>query len=396
MLLPPRDSVLGPLEIVDVFDVYDFPRLFLAQSVFGNRYVVLNVTDEPDLGLGWLYLLVTPQRLDELRVSRLSLRAAFSKPEGVLLYVLNSKNQPSKIQVVEEVPTDWLPSAGEYLLSHEAAAAVVPQALPTASLARKLWRDVAAVAFNFAGFPGLTAPIRPLSELLSAFQQGIDTLAAAAQGVLAPRGPLSADVLSQTQFQFATVFESSFGVTISATTQSDLFGGSLAGSGLSALADLVRASGDYDSLVPLVRRLGPRATARYRALVEVLSAADATLEISWASPTTDEPSNAFLGREGVANALEYLTRFALEEAPVENFNVVLVGANTRTRTYEVLVTPEGRRITGRIADDALSQVRHATLNEQYKATLRPLVEIDSATGEERVKWLMVGLETRGA
>jgi len=203
-------------------------------------------------------------------------------------------------------------------------------------------------------------------------------------------------VLTRTQLQFANVFESSFGITVSASVQSDLFGGSMAGSGLSQLAALIDASSSYDSLADLVRSLGPRAAARYRVLVESLDAASASLDVAWASPVEGLSRRAFLGREGVSSALEFLTRFALEEAPAEVLSVRLVGANTRTKTFEVNTLQDNKRIVGRISDEALSDVDHATLNDIYRATLRTLLEVNSATGEERTKWLLVRLEEGAA
>lgn len=394
MSILPRQTVLGPLEIVEVFDVFDFPRLFLVQSIFGVRYLVLSVAEDGSL-LDWLYLPVTSHRLGELQTSRLTLRGAFTEPEGPLLHVRTNGAAAATVLPLSTAPPDWLPAAGEYLAA-EQRTPVLPDASAAAALAHRTWRDVAAISFTFGGYSGLNAPLRPLSELLSALQQGVDTFAAAVAGTLSPRGPLPSEVLTRTQLQFANVFESSFGITVSASVQSDLFGGSMAGSGLSQLAALIDASSSYDSLADLVRSLGPRAAARYRVLVESLDAASASLDVAWASPVEGHSRRAFLGREGVSSALEFLTRFALEEAPAEVLSVRLVGANTRTKTFEVNTLQDNKRIVGRISDEALSDVDHATLNDIYRATLRTLLEVNSATGEERTKWLLVRLEERAA
>ena len=44
----PNRTCLGELEIVDVFDFYDFPRMFSCHNKSGQIFLALSVEDEID------------------------------------------------------------------------------------------------------------------------------------------------------------------------------------------------------------------------------------------------------------------------------------------------------------------------------------------------------------
>jgi hypothetical protein len=376
------------LEITEVFDVFDFPRLFLASNRFGSRFLVLSVAEEAS-ELVWLYLPVSEERLADLKECRLSLRTAFVEAEGGLVEVRVGASGEARLNYLREASNEWLPGEGEYLQAIPSST-TLPAAGPLAK-AQRIWRDVVHVAFGFREFRGLTAPLRPLADLFSSFQQSLDTLGAASFGHRSLRGPLPGEILERTQLEVTGAFESSFGVVLASSTQADLFGNSLAGEGLAEFVRIAQLSRDRERLVAAMRELGARGASRYRVFLKALDSAAATADIRWSSPVESRAGSAFLGRDEIREALATLTAFELAEVPPLELVCRLIGLNVRTKTYEILSESDHKKYSGRVADQALVQVSHATINARYLASLKPLFEVNTTTGEERTRFYLFGL-----
>jgi hypothetical protein len=113
----PQSTILGRLKILEVYEFYDIPRLFCCQNAAGQRYLVLSI-DEDEFSLVWLYVAISPQRFQALRISQITLRDAYLKAEDdIVLKVATRQDGYDTIELVycPEIPEDWLPAAGELL-----------------------------------------------------------------------------------------------------------------------------------------------------------------------------------------------------------------------------------------------------------------------------------------
>ena len=386
MTVLPQDTVLGPLEVGEIFDIFDFPRLLLARNPFGACYLALSVEERED-ELVWLYLPLRKSRLQELDAGHLSLRSAFAEPEDLLLKVVCHADGRNEVSALHEAPPEWLPEEGERLRIHEPEP--VP-AEPSRALAQSGWRDVIQTALAFPRFEGPTAPLRPLGEFLSNFQQVVDAVGASLLDHTAARGSIPRGILDRTELQVAGTFAGSFGTTLTTVSRADLFGASLAGHSMELFLRVVNLALKAEELTATIREHGPRVATRLRVLYETLESARATANISWTPPSSGRGGSAFLSREAVTSTLSTLT--ALEASEAEELPVTgrLIGVNIRTKSYE-LRTESERRYSGRVAEAALSDVSHATINERYSAVVRVLLEVNTSTGEENIRYLLTSL-----
>jgi hypothetical protein len=69
----------------------------------------------------------------------------------------------------------------------------------------------------------------------------------------------------------------------------------------------------------------------------------------------------------------------------------LVGFNSRTKRYEIRVADGPANYAGKVADDAKISVEHPAIGDFYVARLRMLVETQSSSGDELIRWVLVGL-----
>jgi hypothetical protein len=109
------------LERLEVFDYYDVPILFTCIDGYGQIYLVvmLSYGDQEE---EWLYIKVSRERLAAMKAGEMDIYTAFREQEqgGVCIEAHKYTGQHSTIIVnCDEVPDEWLPEKGDYLVSEE-------------------------------------------------------------------------------------------------------------------------------------------------------------------------------------------------------------------------------------------------------------------------------------
>ncbi len=69
----------------------------------------------------------------------------------------------------------------------------------------------------------------------------------------------------------------------------------------------------------------------------------------------------------------------------------LFNLHVRTRSFEIRDLKDGKIYAGKLSEEAPERINHATLSENYSATLRRVIEVKSVSGEEKDKWLLMDL-----
>lgn len=83
----PKGSLLGELELLEIYDWYDGPTMF---SVKNDRDVLFFVfwADSSENIDAWLYAPISPERLRDLESCVIDVRSALENPEGGIVYRL--------------------------------------------------------------------------------------------------------------------------------------------------------------------------------------------------------------------------------------------------------------------------------------------------------------------
>lgn len=115
----PKNTSLGELEIEEIYEFYDFPRLFSCKNRLGHFYLVISIEDLDD-GWKWLYVPVSESRLQKIRLGEITLRDSFKNAEENLIYsvlLYTDASIPPEVKTVscEKIPEQWLPEKGERL-----------------------------------------------------------------------------------------------------------------------------------------------------------------------------------------------------------------------------------------------------------------------------------------
>lgn len=394
----PSGTILGELTLGLVLEYYDFPRLFTCRSATGQSYIAVSTFDD-DIESHWIYLPVSSLRLESLLTGGVSLRHAFEQPEGGYLFGLVSQHVTREneltYQLAEQVPEDDLPSA-DYIVSMQPGASDLDLTLSAKQVATATRRET----FDYRIYPGQPktheVPARKLGGILTSTQELVDALGQAAQGEPTVRGPIPAELLQRTKINVSHSFKGSFGVQFRSTQYSDLLDQSLIAAALRELFNLLQAEDSEDLLSNKLHALKGRVASKYRRLLKELSDIDSGLALDWGSVNPNGGGEFELSAEQVKRAYAIVDRIDIEMAQEITVSGKLIGFNSRTQRYEILSSDDGRKYSGKVSDEAKIEVLNPAIGQYYEADLRMLVETQSSSGDELIRWVLVRLGATSA
>ncbi len=389
----PRDTLLGVLRLEHVIEYYDFPRLFTCINNTGQSYFALSILDDGKQ-FDWLYLPVSPSRKEALLRGRLALRQAFALPEGGYLFkvVTYSEEVPPEVVYLlpEQVSQEDLPSAS-YLAAIDDSLDDQTER-PTAQVVALATRRETFDYRIFHGCPNIhEIPARKLGGVLTSTQELIDALAQAALGDATVRGPLPAELLLKTRLDVTHSFNGSFGVQFSAAQCSDLLDDSVVAKALCQLANLMGAEDSEDLLSNKLHQLKGRVTSKYRRLLKELSDLNSGLFFEWGSVNPEAGGIFELSSDQIRSAYAIVDRIEIAMSDEISIKGKLIGFNSRTRRYEILSSDDGKSYSGKLADDVRLDVPNPAIGEFYEVDLRMLIETQSSSGDELVRWILIRL-----
>lgn len=77
----PESTLLGTLTILEIYQFYDVPTLFVCRNQLGQFFLV-NWVDEDDEATDWHYLPISLEKLLSVRHGKIDLHTAFAQPEN--------------------------------------------------------------------------------------------------------------------------------------------------------------------------------------------------------------------------------------------------------------------------------------------------------------------------
>lgn len=108
---------------VEVYVYHDRPLLFSCQDILGQKYFAVLVDEDDEENQTWLYVPVSPQRFESIRLGMIDLHTAFGEPEAKYIYyvVVSPGISSPQVTVVDqaEINPDWLPKLGVKLEAAE-------------------------------------------------------------------------------------------------------------------------------------------------------------------------------------------------------------------------------------------------------------------------------------
>lgn len=179
MSLLPQATILGNLEILEVYEFYDKPCLFSCRNVAGQIFLSVWI-DETSYSNSWLYVPVSLRRLQQITAGGMDLKNAFLEAEDGFVFEVISSHYENNANVIriscERIEEDKLPTSGEFLsYQSQITTSLVEKKIAKIS-AIQFGRVVLNLAFGFPGLDNMQAPVVDLGNLLHSTQYLIDAL----------------------------------------------------------------------------------------------------------------------------------------------------------------------------------------------------------------------------
>ncbi|HVV77156.1 MAG TPA: DUF6575 domain-containing protein [Mycobacteriales bacterium] len=395
----PRDTILGELTIEETFAFYDGPRLFVARSLTDQAYLVAWATEGEDSDF-WLYMPISTARLAMVRSGGISAHRAFLDTEGPLWGVTLSHDpeQPDSVEPLSpaNLADDQLP-APNYSIGLPTE--TKPHAVSVDEVgirARQEGRTRLRLEVEIPFYLRTEAPSRLIGQLLLSTQNTYDNIGLALSSDDPPqRGPIPTDISMQTSSQVLELAAASFVIELAATQQDDLLGDSLFAQATQQLVDLLDQSLEIAEITTKLQRLRPRAAKSFRRFVTELAGTGGDVSMV-AAGSTFEPILRELPGDRLQSLVSLLTSLVPEADTYEVRGLMrLYRADLERKVFGVRDEAADVSYEGKISDQAVAQVDHATINEAYEALILVTTVLDEVVGEEKITYQLAQLAPAG-
>jgi hypothetical protein len=374
-LIPPTDTQLGALSIDEVYFEYEGPKFFSAVSAAGARYLALAVSEDEEADTeSFLYVAVSPSRFESIRSGALELRHAFTSPEDGILFevVADYVSKQSTVHLInpEQVDESQLPLEGARLeIPTDTRPSFEPERLTEE--ANGLGRILVALELEPADSRRTEISLRSLSRLSGFIQDTLDALGQEIAGRATNRGAIPGDVVQATEMVFRESLAASFVVVLADNVEEGKLGPSpLLAEACGRLSQLFSHAQSGDNFRDLLAGYGPRARTKYRTLMEQLSDDGTGVDFFVAQPG-QELAHTRLTRERLASSLDVIRETGLEVKTQYIDRAHIIGANIRTRSFEIIDAETGAKYSGYMEPRVRAQVAGLAigLDHIYSATV---------------------------
>ena len=392
----PDNSPLGELRFGEIYEYYDGPVLFSCRNAAEQVFLAVSVEDS-DTSRRWLYCPVSRRRLAEIERGTIELRSAFTAAETGFVYEVKFDSAGESFDTIATsrlVDSD-LPYPGERL---QPSAKIEHFQQPVASEhAQQSRRETLRLALSPRGMVGNETPSRLLGQVLVSVQELVSAIGQALAGPTTIRGRLPPDILDATELRAVAVFPGSFGVELAAAHVSDMFDDSPLAASLDQFDRLIEADSDVEALTALLHELQPRVASKYMHFIALLDDAKSGITLDWGSVQRTRGAFHTLAPEVLSRINSALVRTGVSDSVVYEVAGVLIGLNTRTRSFELQSRVDQTRVSGRLDAKRFASDEEFTINAPYVATIEETIEVSGLTGQESVSRLLRDLaEPKGA
>jgi hypothetical protein len=392
----PKDTPLGKLRITKVHIYYDGPKLFTAESKSGQQYLSFWLGEHNRSGEDWLYLPVSPSRLQIVLKKEISLRTACLNPEdGWVWLVTTNSNRDQSSAITMKPPStlkeSQLPAQDAYLSSEVTKEKNIEE---TGQYAERSMKEVLDIEFSSEDIKYKRIPAEYLGSALSTTQNIILYILYSHQYKPKKRGRIPEDVKRKSRMMAVDSYPSSFGIRIESRSSKGLFDNTSVGDAIQTLTRLVRLGDDSNDVIPILRGLGSRVVSKYIDFLNVYKQNEVDFNMHWGSPRNEGSV--------ISSEMDYLTAESTVDMlseKIEEFTKritvkgVLEGVDIQSKRFKILNLDSEERITGSLNEDFVSKAKNvsAEVPKTYKAVLEVTQKIDPVTQEPSENYELIDL-----
>jgi len=391
----PERTILGQLEIIEVYDFYDKPVLFSCKNKSGLVFIVLCV-DSSDSAEIWLYSPISLSRFQSAVQGEVELRNIFIDTEDAFVYQVEVPYEDERNAIVKnvschEIPDEYLPGLGQLIQSENNCDDTNIEANST----RKR-REIIDFILQFPEKEIAEAPVGDLGLILSSLQETIDAIGQIKLGK-SESHIIQPEVKQKTQVVMSGVFSGSFGMRLEGTVYEEDnlgLGESFLGQCLREFIQLINLGASTEELPAKLNVLKRKTALKYTEFLKALTRIGISkLHIDWASPGRKVQTGE-IELETVFNVLDVIknTKIRAETEIYANVRLTQINYSNKTTTLQEVGSRKKYRCF--IADSALKDVETINKTLVYVATIQDYVILSPVVDKEKHEYELLSFKLR--
>jgi hypothetical protein len=389
----PERTILGQIEIIEVYDFYDKPVLFSCKNKSGLIFIVICV-DSSDVAEIWLYAPMSSYRFQSVAQGKVELRDIFNNTEDGFVYQVEIPYEEGINVVVKtvndnEIPDEYLPELGQFI---QAANNFNHTNLEMASTQKR--REIIDFILQFPEEEITEAPVGDLGLILYSLQETIDAIGQIKLGK-SESHIIPPEVKQNTQVVMSGVFSGSFGMRLEGTVYEEDslgLGESFLGQCLKEFIQLINLGANTEELPAKLNVLKKKAAFKYTEFLTALTRIGISkLHIDWASPG-QKVQMGEIEQETVFKVLDVIKNTKLRAETEICVNVKLTQISYTSKTLTLQEVGSKRKYKCLIADSAMKDVETISNNRVYVANIQEYVIVSTALNKEKHEYELLSLK----
>lgn len=390
----PERTVLGQLEIIEVYDFYDQPALFSCKNKSGQTFIVVWV-DSSEIADLWLYASVSSSRFQDARRGLIELRDIFTNSEDSFVYQVetpyeNDLNASARVIYSNEIADDYLPEPKQIIQPENDC-----DDSSIEKVSREKRREVIDFVLQFSDAEITEAPIGELGSVLFYLQETIYAIGQIKSGKLESH-IIQQEVTQNTQVVISEVFKGSFGMRLEGTVfdEDNLgLGESLLGQCMSEFIQLINLGGNADELRGKLYTLKKKTAFKYTEFLNSLTRIGIDkLHIDWASPNSKVKKTGEISLETVLMTLDIIKNTKLRVETEIHVNVNLIQINYNSKTITLQEAGSRKKYKCLISESANKDVEIISKKIVYMATIQDYVILSPVVDKEKHEYELLSLK----
>lgn len=202
---------------------------------------------------------------------------------------------------------------------------------------------------------------------------------------------LGDDTLEDTQFDFAYSYPGSIGVTMTLSSDVDLYGSPFDKT-IYTIFSMAKVQTSQD-MKRYSLEVGIAPVKAMYAWVHDLTRADFGVDIKWVGYRTSEEKRLIIQSQELISLRETITSMSEEQHAEISMNGTLVAANIVKRTFgfQYYEGDKIRAISGKFIN-AINEGQSATIPRKYRAYFKKTTRTTYSTAEEKIEYVLLRLE----
>ncbi len=371
-----------------VLQYYDGPRLLLRESSAGQLYLAW-WSDSDDEAERWIYLPLSNIRLHEILSGMIPSLDGLTSPEDGYILVVDKDSATDSIvravpTVASDLPEDTLPRPGATLnIPIPEEISDFPSREGTHLLNVKLQAKSTDVTKMVSA--------KTASQFTGNLQRLLDAVGQATRGNPTQRGSIPDNILNQTRLDPVGMYGGSFGIRFETCQPDDLFGYSLVKRSLDRLFDLFDVGHEASDLTSQLTELKGRVANYYKDFLSTIETSLKETSLTWNQPSKPVYRQYCIDNIAARNVIAQIEAASDSIQENQEVNGTLVGANVRTRRFEVTAADTQEKIEGSIHKECIPKFEQVTLNSKCRVVLEPSHQLNEVTGEERTTYILLNI-----